>query len=261
MATRSCARCSRRRRAVGGRRLPEFMQHVVQISARRLQPARRLGDARLDHRIVAQQNRRAVGGRRLFVVGKLHEGFETGARQAERHAGKAHAVKRQQRNVAERIVAAAVGGQIAPSRIGLRHEQLVHLVGIAAGAAQPDHVPDVVERRLVLAEQHGAQHRAALLVEARLAVGLDHRAMAAEPRAMLAAAGKAPAAVDDIAAVDDDRFGARRRAPGDGAVGSGKNLARDFWVEIATPPACSPPAAPGTTRCWRRRWRWSRSPD
>ena len=50
---------------------------------------------------------------------------------------------------------------------------------------------------------------------------------------MLAAAGKAPPAVDDIAAVDDDRFGARGRAPGDGTVGSGKNLARDFWVEIA----------------------------
>src|SRR5580704_15809214 len=128
--------------------------------------------------------------------------------------------------------ATPVGGQIAPIRVSLRHEQLGHLIGIAAGAAQPDHVPDVVKRRLVLAEQHGAHHWAALLVEARLAVGFDHRAMAAEPRAMLAAAGKSPTPVDDIAAVDDDRLGARRRAPGDGTIGAGKNLARHFWVEI-----------------------------
>ena len=49
---------------------------------------------------------------------------------------------------------------------------------------------------------------------------------------MLAAAAKTPAPVDDKAAVDDDRLGTRGRAPGDGPVGSGKNLARDFWVEI-----------------------------
>ena len=49
------ARCSSSARGSGGRRgLPDFAQHLVQIGARGFEPARRLGDARLDHRVVAQ---------------------------------------------------------------------------------------------------------------------------------------------------------------------------------------------------------------
>ena len=113
----------------------------------------------------------------------------------------------------------------------LGNKQIRDRILVAAGAAQPDRVPDVGEFGRAFREQHRAHDRRAVGLQPRPAVGFDHRHMAAEPARMMAAAGKAPGRGDAIAAGYDARL-ARPRAPGEDAARVPKDLARDLGREI-----------------------------
>ena len=126
-----------------------------------------------------------------------------------RHPGEPGRVERQVAEAVEQPVLAprrVVAARQGVDRIGLGHEQILDRILVAAGAAQPDRVPDVGELGAALREQHRADDRRAVGVEARLAVGLDHRHVAAEPARMMAAAGEGPGRGDPVAA-------RHRRAP------------------------------------------------
>ena len=114
----------------------------------------------------------------------------------------------------ERPGLAPVGVELACVRKVGRNEQIGNLVFVASCALEPDHVPDVGERRAPLGEQHGALERLAVGADPRRAVGLLHQAVGGEPRRMLAAAGERPGAAHPIAAVDRDRSPERRARGG-----------------------------------------------
>jgi hypothetical protein len=63
-------------------------------------------------------------------------------------AAKAHAVDRVGRNPVERALLAQIRAVVAQRGEFLGDEEVVDRIGIGAGAAQPDHVPDVVQRAL-----------------------------------------------------------------------------------------------------------------
>ena len=102
----------------------------------------------------------------------------------------------------------------------LRHELVGQGVAVAAGALEPDHVPDVVDGRPLARHHQRLLHRIAAGVAARLAVRLDDEAMGGEPGGMPAAAGERPDAGDAEAALYRDRLGVvvRGSAPGQHAA-------------------------------------------
>ena len=62
----------------------------------------------------------------------------------------------------ERRVDPPVPVRVALHRVGVGHEQVFHGVGVAAGAAQADHVPTHRPMGGVVGEQHGALDRLAV---------------------------------------------------------------------------------------------------
>src|SRR6478736_4639612 len=94
------------------------------------------------------------------------------------------------------------------------NEQVLYRIGVAAGAAQSDDLPDVLDRGDLAAEQHGAFPGPTVRMALRCAIGLEAWAMRAEPGRMAAAAGKGPVAGDAPASLCADRLCARTHAPG-----------------------------------------------
>ena len=153
-----------------------------------------------------------------MLLGELDEIVEHRARDAERDRAKAHPEHVEDREAVERAALAPVGVGLAREAVGLRHEQVLDRVVVAAGAAQAHDLPDVGHGGARFREQHGALlERLAVGPEPRRAVALADGAVAAEPLRVPAAAGEAPAPGDAIAAVDDDGLGesptARRTRP------------------------------------------------
>ena len=93
------------------------------------------------------------------------------------------------------------------------HEDILDDDGVAAGAAQADHMPDVVDAVLAARDQEAAEvDRPAVL---------DHRAAEEGPRRVVTARRPVPRAVDQVAAVADDagaHRGVRRRDPDVGVL-------------------------------------------
>ena len=159
---------------------------------------------------------------------------ERRAGAAHRHPGEPGGVYRQAAEIVEQARLAPRLGAVArdrAQRIGLRHEQILDRVLVAAGAAQPHRVPDIGELGLGFGEQAGAHRRAAVAFAPRLAVRLDHRHMAAEPARVVAAAGKGPGRRHVIAAGDGARL-ARTRPPGEDAARAAENVLRHLGRKI-----------------------------
>ncbi len=112
-------------------------------------------------------------------------------------------------------------------------EQVLHRIGIAAGAAQSDDLPDVLDRGDLAAEQHGAFPGPAVRMALRRAVGLEARAMRAEPGRMAAAAGEGPVAGDAPAALGADCLRAGTHAPGQHITRATEHFARDTRFQEA----------------------------
>ena len=83
------------------------------------------------------------------------------------------------------------------------------------------------------AEQHGAFPRPAVGMALRRAIGVEARAMRAEPGGVAAAAGECPRAGNAPAAVRSDRLCARAHAPGQHVALAAEHFARDAWFQIA----------------------------
>ena len=111
-----------------------------------------------------------------------------------------------------------------------RDEEVRHRERVAAGAAQPGHVPDVHDGGLPGREEHGAAVGGAVRGGAGSS-SLDGT-VAAEPRGVTAAAGEAPRAVDAVAAVHRDRARVIARAPGQHRARGPEDLARGLRREI-----------------------------
>ena len=95
----------------------------------------------------------------------------------------------------------------------VRHEEIVHGIGVAARALEPAHVPHVHEGGAGGGEQHGPLHELAVGRPARASVRLGDGAVRAQPRRVSPAAREAPGARDPVAAVDGDGPRAGPRAP------------------------------------------------
>jgi hypothetical protein len=127
-----------------------------------------------------------------------------------------------------------LGFVVAAGGVALRHEMVVKLIAVAAGAAQPEHMPVVDDLGLRFAKDHRAHDGSAIRREAWRAVRLEHRNMAAEPAGVAAAGRKAPAPGDPVAALDrDGAAGAGHvRSPGEDAARSAEHLAGDFRRQV-----------------------------
>ena len=77
-----------------------------------------------------------------------------------------------------------------------RDEQILDRIGIGAGAAQPDHVPDVVHGGARRRKHDGADFRRAVRLHPPRAVGFEDLDMGAEPVRLARAAGEIPARGD-----------------------------------------------------------------
>jgi hypothetical protein len=104
----------------------------------------------------------------------------------------------------------------------------VHPVAVAAGPAQADHLPVVDDLGARLGEQHGADERAPVRVEARRAVRLEDRDVRTKPGGVPAAGRKAPAPGDADAAVDGNAAPCTRqlRPPSKDAARLAEEVAR-----------------------------------
>ena len=150
----------------------------------------------------------------FLVLAERDEIVEHGAGDAERDGAERHAEHVEDREEVERPGLAPVGVGFAREAVGLRHEQVGHLIVVAAGAAQPDHLPGIGDLRLRFREIHGARiDRLAVRSEARTAVRFADRGMPAKPLRMAAAAGEMPMPGHAIAAVGDDGLGRAAGAP------------------------------------------------
>ena len=111
---------------------------------------------------------------------------------------------------------------------------VVKAVAVAAGAAQPQHLPIVDDRGFALGHQHRADQLAPVGSEARAAVLLEDRAMGAEPGRMAAAGGEAPLPGDPVAAIDGDALAGpgQFRPPGEDAARRPKDFAGDLGRQI-----------------------------
>ena len=127
----------------------------------------------------------------------------------------------------ERPRIAPLGRLVARQRMGLRHEEVLHGIGIAAGPAQADHVPDLLQRRLRRREEHRPRHRLSLRPAPLPPVRLAHHAMRAEPCRVVPAAGEGPFAADPVPALDRNGLSAVAGAPGEDRLRlAAKNLLR-----------------------------------
>ena len=163
----------------------------------------------------------AVARVRLLGHRELDEVVERAARDAERHAGKAHAEHVEHREAIERPGLAPVGVGLAGEAEVVRHEQVLHRIADAAGALQPHDVPVVGHRRVRLREQHRCAAPAACRPARAAACRRARRPWNGRNShaACRRAAGEAPVAGDAIAAVADDgpRLGIVRPAGRDRA--------------------------------------------
>jgi len=122
---------------------------------------------------------------------------------------------------------------VARDRVCVGHDEVLDAERVARGRAEPEHVPDVVERRAHRRQEHRAPLVRAVGAPARRAVGLVDRAVGAEPRGVPAAAREAPPAADPVAAVRRDRARARPRPPDeDRARIVAEDLARHVRAQV-----------------------------
>ena len=122
-------------------------------------------------------------------------------------------------------------GLVAQRGEFLRDEEIVDRIGIGAGAAQADHVPDVVHRGAGHRKQDGADLRRAVRLAPRRAVGLDDADMGAEPARLPRAGGKIPARAGLVAAGNRLHFMVDR-APGQNAGRDVEDFVGGVGIEI-----------------------------
>ncbi len=156
-------------------------------------------------------------------------------RDAERDRGKARAMKLERGELIKRPALALLGGIAAERRRGAarRHEQIVDRIRVAAGALQPNDVPDVLHGGAALGKDQRALHRQAGRVQPRRAVGFENRAVRADPVGVATAACELPGAADAEAVRCGDRpAAAARRADRHQRARIGReNLVRRLVVE------------------------------
>ena len=131
----------------------------------------------------------------------------------------------------KRPVLAAAFWLVAQRRKFLRDEEIVDRIGIGAGAAQSDHVPDVVHRGAGHRKQDGADLRRAIRLAPRRAIGLDDADMGAEPARLPRAGGEIPARAGFVAARNRLHF-MIDRAPGQNAGRDVEDFVGGIGIEI-----------------------------
>jgi hypothetical protein len=131
----------------------------------------------------------------------------------------------------ERAFLAHRGGIVAQRRKPFRDEQIVDRIAVGTGAAEADHVPDVVHRGACDRKQNGADLRCAIASAASRAVRFDDLDMGAEPVRLTGAAGEVPAAIGAIAARHHLHL-TGNRTPGQDVGRRTKYFARRIGIEI-----------------------------
>ena len=157
--------------------------------------------------------------------------IERRARDAERGGAKAHAEHHVGGELVQRAFFAQRFGIVAKGCEFVRNEEIIDRIGIGAGAAQPDRVPDVVHRGVSYREKYGADFRRAVRLAPRAAVGLDDADMGAEPARLPRAGGKVPARAGLVAAGNHLHFMVDR-APGQDAGRDVEDLVGGIGIEI-----------------------------
>ena len=191
---------------------------------------------------------------RRLAARELDGRIERGAGDAERGRGKAHAEHHVGGELVQRALLAPRRGFVAQRCKFFRDEEIFDRIGIGAGAAQADHVPDVVHRGARHRKQDGADLRRTVRLAPRRAVGLDDPDMGAEPARLPGAGGKVPARAGLVAARNRLHFMVDR-APGQNAGRDVEDLVaprRDRDRPRSWRRRCT---GRGTTRSRRRPWR------
>src|SRR5438132_11908110 len=105
----------------------------------------------------------------------------------------AHRVDHARGELVERPRLMPLGFVVAAGGTALRHEMVAEPVAVAAGTAQSEHMPVVDDLGLRFAEHHRTHDGPAVRQEARRAIQLENRDMAAEPAGVPAAGSETPA--------------------------------------------------------------------
>ena len=143
----------------GGKILPDVGHRLQHEAARGAEIDLGLGEAGLDHRVVAQ---RAPGAARHLVAHRFDKIVERAAGDAAGDAGKAHLVASAGAHAIERTAFAAFPVEFAGDRMIGTDEEIIQRELVAGGAAQADGVPDVGPFDVLGAHQHGALERRAI---------------------------------------------------------------------------------------------------
>ena len=186
-------------RAVAGRRV-DLRGGLVQERPRRRELGLHDRDLALDGVVLRHDRARRPA---LAAAGELDVGLEQAPRDAQRHAAEAAGVEQRRADDIERPVLAPLLGHVTGRGVRVGNEQILDRVGVAAGAAQAEHVPVVRDLRLGTQEDERAVVRPPV-AHVRRAVGVLHVAVRAQQPRVAAAAGEAPGPGQAVAALDPD---------------------------------------------------------
>ncbi len=152
---------------------------------------------------------------RLLHLGESDEFIEQRAGDTERNGAETDAEHVEDGEAIQRPGLAPVGIRFAGEAVGLRHEQVVDLIIVAAGALEADNLPGVGDLRLRFRKQHGALlNGLSVRIEAAAAIRLVDGRVAAKPLRVAAAAGEAPVSGHPITALDGNGLGGGGRLSG-----------------------------------------------
>ena len=175
-------------------------------------------DLGLNHRIVAQEVLCSI---RRLVFGKLDEGVQCGAGDADGDAREARSKQLKHGELIEWATLTPLGGIAAEGGHGtpLRNEQVGDGIGVAPGPFKSHDVPDVDHLCVAFGKDQRAFDRHAAGIQAWRAIRFEHRAMGSHPACVATAAGKLPGSSDPEAARRGNRPAARvRRSHGQQCV-------------------------------------------
>ena len=201
-----------RDRGPGAQMFPDISHRLQHEAARGAQIDFGLRKAGLHHGIFAQ---RALGAARHLVARDIDKTVERAARDAASDAGEADLIAGAGAHPIERAALAAFPVELARNRVIRANEEIVQRELVAGGTAQAHRVPDVGPFDVLGAHQHGALLRNAVGFEFGRAVGLEDRAMRAEPAGVTAAGSECPHPGDFISAVAFDCLDLGAGAPGE----------------------------------------------
>ena len=198
----------RQRQLLARARVRHQLGHVpLERQPRGVEQARRLGDPHLAERVLGRLLPHVRGPHPVALVG--HVRVVGPGRHADDRRRDGVGEDRSVRDAVQRPGVALLARAGAPGDVGEAQrpvrgdERAVHHDVVAAGAAQADRVPHVVDGVVAGGQQERAE------VD-RLAVAVDHDPAEQHPARVVAAGGEAPPPVQPVAALDRARPPGRR---------------------------------------------------